>query len=75
MEVCEPSKVISLSLDFSFAGGDDLGAGSGDGTQIGDVAIQRFTNRGHRSPRQNPLCASSIWGERALIDLRVSRKG
>ena len=39
-ETSEPSKVISLSLDFSFAGGDDLGAGSSDGIQTGVATVQ-----------------------------------
>jgi len=41
---CEPSKVISLSLDLSFAGGDDLGTGSSDGIQTAG-ATARTSNQ------------------------------
>ena len=41
--VCEPSKVISLSLDFNCLGGDDLGAGSSDIIQINNIIAPTFT--------------------------------
>ena len=40
--MCEPSKVMPLSLDFSFPGGDDLGAGSSDGIQSGGTVAPQF---------------------------------
>ena len=42
----EPSKVISLSLDFRFVGGDDLGTGSSDRIQIGSATLQWFNQPG-----------------------------
>lgn len=39
---CEPPKVISLSLDFSLAGGDDLGVGSNDSVKIDSDAVRVF---------------------------------
>ena len=33
---CKPPKVISLSLDFSFAGGDDLEAEPSDSGEVND---------------------------------------
>jgi len=40
----EPFSVMPLNLDFSFAGGDDLGAGSSDGIQT-DVATVQMHNQ------------------------------
>ena len=37
---------MPLSLDFSFAGGDDLGAGSSDGIQTGVVTVQTYNQPG-----------------------------
>jgi hypothetical protein len=44
--MCEPSKAISLSLDFSFKGGDDLGTGSSDREVTDRDEIQAFNRPG-----------------------------
>ena len=71
---CKPPKVISLSLDFSFAGGDDLGTESSGKIQANSGTVKKSTNRGFLLHRQNPLCASSIEEKRGLVSSRVSNE-
>lgn len=42
----KPSRVISLSLDFNFAGGDDLGTGSDSDVKTGSDAVRTFDRPG-----------------------------
>lgn len=58
----KPSRVISLSLDFNFAGGDDLGTESDSDVKTGSDAVRTFD-------RPGVLSSSSSESTLRLLDL------